>query len=151
MFRNCYLNNFNILRIMKNNDFLLNLRETIPFQENKVKSPIELFQHKTLRPILKFVNEKLNKITLIYINNINPEFIIQNSIFQEKSILNTLKKEQVLKNKLNGIVIGLFTSEELDFYLENSLQIDERIQQMIQERIRTQFKSFLPNNNILSD
>ena len=151
MFRNCYLNNFNILRIMKNNDFLLNLRETIPFQENKVKSPIELFQHKTLRPILKFVNEKLNKITLSYINNINPEFIIQNSIFQEKSILNTLKKEQVLKNKLNGIVIGLFTSEELDFYLENSLQIDERIQQMIQERIRTQFKSFLPNNNILSD
>jgi hypothetical protein len=136
---------------MKNNDFLLNLRETIPFQENKVKSPIELFQHKTLRPILKFVNEKLNKITLSYINNINPEFIIQNSIFQEKSILNTLKKEQVLKNKLNGIVIGLFTSEELDFYLENSLQIDERIQQMIQERIRTQFKSFLPNNNILSD
>lgn len=151
MFRNCYLNNFNILRTMKNNDFLLNLRETIPFQENKVKSPIELFQHKTLRPILKFVNEKLNKITLSYINNINPEFIIQNSIFQEKSILNTLKKEQVLKNKLNGIVIGLFTSEELDFYLENSLQIDERIQQMIQERIRTQFKSFLPNNNILSD
>ena len=151
MFRNCYLNNFNILRIMKNNDFLLNLRETIPFQESKVKSPIELFQHKTLRPILKFVNETLNKITLSYINNINPEFIIQNSIFQEKSILNTLKKEQVLKNKLNGIVIGLFTTEELDFYLENSLQIDERIHQMIQERIRTQFKSFLPNNNILSD
>lgn len=151
MFRNCYLNNFNILRTMKNNDFLLNLRETIPFQESKVKSPIELFQHKTLRPILKFVNEKLNKITLSYINNINPEFIIQNSIFQEKSILNTLKKEQVLKNKLNGIVIGLFTTEELDFYLKNSLQIDERIHQMIQERIRTQFKSFLPNNNILSD
>jgi len=151
MFRNCYLNNFNILRTMKNNDFLLNLRETIPFQESKVKSPIELFQHKTLRPILKFVNETLNKITLSYINNINPEFIIQNSIFQEKSILNTLKKEQVLKNKLNGIVIGLFTSEELDFYLENSLQIDERIQQMIQERIRTQFKNFLSNNNTLSD
>ena len=151
MFRNCYLNNFNILRIMKNNDFLLNLRETIPFQESKVKSPIELFQHKTLRPILKFVNETLNKITLSYINNINPEFIIQNSIFQEKSILNTLKKEQVLKNKLNGIVIGLFTTEELDFYLENSLQIDERIQQMIQERIRTQFKNFLSNNNTLFD
>lgn len=151
MFRNCYLNNFNILRTMKNNDFLLNLRETIPFQESKVKSPIELFQHKTLRPILKFVNETLNKITLSYINNINPEFIIQNSIFQEKSILNTLKKEQVLKNKLNGIVIGLFTSEELDFYLENSLQIDERIQQMIQERIRTQFKNFLSNNNTLFD
>ena len=151
MFRNCYLNNFNILRTMKNNDFLLNLRETIPFQEIKVKSPIELFQHKTLRPILKFVNETLNKITLSYINKINPEFIIQNSTFQEKSILNTLKKEQVLKNKLNGIVIGLFTTEELEFYLENSLQIDERIQQMIQERIRTQFKNFLSNNNTLSD
>ena len=130
---------------------ILNLRENIKFQEDKIKSPIEYFQHKTLRPILKLLNETLNKISINFIENINPEFLCSNLVVQEKQLLTTLKKEQVLKNKLNGIVIGLFTQEELDFYLTNSEKIDERIQQMIQERIRTQFKNFLPNNNTLSD
>ena len=130
---------------------LLQLREEIPFQEMKITSPIELFQHKTLRPILKFLNETLNKITLNYTIKLNPEFYLQNEIVQEKFILTILKKEQVLKNKLNGMVIGLFTKEEIDTYLKYSLDIEERIQQMIQERVRTQFKNFLPNNNTLSD
>jgi hypothetical protein len=130
---------------------ILNLRENIKFQEDKINSPIEFFQHKTLRPILKFLNETLNKISINYIENINPEFLCSNLVVQEKQLLTTLKKEQVLKNKLNGIVIGLFTQDELNFYLINSEKIDERIQQMIQERIRTQFKNFLPNNNTLSD
>ena len=130
---------------------ILNLRENIKFQEDKINSPIEFFQHKTLRPILKFLNETLNKISINYIENINPDFLCSNLVVQEKQLLTTLKKEQVLKNKLNGIVIGLFTQDELNFYLINSEKIDERIQQMIQERIRTQFKNFLPNNNTLSD
>jgi hypothetical protein len=130
---------------------LLQLREEIPFQERKITSPIELFQHKTLRPILKFLNETLNKITLHHIEKLNPEFYLLNEIVQEKYILTILKKEQVIKNKLNGIVIGLFTQEEIDTYLKYTLQIEERIQQMIQERVRTQFKNFLPNNSTLSD
>ena len=130
---------------------ILNLREKIKFQDDKIKSPIEYFQHKTLRPILKFLNETLNKISINFIENINPDFLCSNLVVQEKQLLTTLKKEQVLKNKLNGIVIGLFTQDELNFYLINSEKIDERIQQMIQERIRTQFKNFLPNNNTLSD
>ena len=136
---------------MNNSEQILNLREDIKFQEDKIKSPIEYFQHKTLRPILKFLNESLNKISINFIENINPDFSSSNPIFQEKQLLTTLKKEQVLKNKLNGIIIGLFTQDELDFYLKNSDKIDERIQQMIQERIRTQFMNFLPNNNTLSD
>ncbi len=136
---------------MNNSEQILNLREDIKFQEDKIKSPIEYFQHKTLRPILKFLNETLNKISINFIENINPDFSSSNPIFQEKQLLTTLKKEQVLKNKLNGIIIGLFTQDELDFYLKNSDKIDERIQQMIQERIRTQFMNFLPNNNTLSD
>jgi hypothetical protein len=129
----------------------LNLREKIKFQDDKIKSPIEYFQHKTLRPILKFLNETLNKISINFIENINPDFSSSNPVVQEKQLLTTLKKEQVLKNKLNGIVVGLFTQSEIDFYLKNSIKIDERIQQMIQERIRTQFMNFLPNNNTLSD
>jgi hypothetical protein len=136
---------------MKKTTQLLQLREEIPFQEMKITSPIELFQHKTLRPILKFLNETLNKITLNYTVKLNPEFYLQNEIVQEKFILTILKKEQALKNKLNGMVIGLFTNEEIDTYLKYSLDIEERIQQMIQERVRTQFKNFLPNNNTLSD
>lgn len=136
---------------MNNSEQILNLREDIKFQEDKIKSPIEHFQHKTLRPILKFLNETLNKISINFIENINPDFSSSNPVVQEKQLLTILKKEQVLKNKLNGIVVGLFTQSELDFYLKNSIKIDERIQQMTQERIRTQFMNFLPNNNTLSD
>ncbi len=132
-------------------DHLLNLREKISFQEDKTQSPIEYFQHKTLRPILKFLNETLNKISLNYITNFNPDFLHLNSFEKEKQILSILKKEQVLKNKLVGIVIGLFTQEEINFYLKNSLKVEERIHQMLQERIRTQFMNFLPNNKPLSD
>ena len=136
---------------MNQSEQILNLREKIKFQDDKIKSPIEYFQHITLRPILKFLNETLNKISINFIENINPDFLCSNPVVQEKQLLTILKKEQVLKNKLNGIVLGLFTKEELDFYLIHSEKIDERIQQMIQERIRTQFKNFLPNNNTLSD
>jgi hypothetical protein len=136
---------------MNQSEQILNLREKIKFQDDKIKSPIEYFQHKTLRPILKFLNETLNKISINFIENINPDFSCSNPVVQEKQLLTILKKEQVLKNKLNGIVVGLFTQSEIDFYLKNSIKIDERIQQMIQERIRTQFMNFLPNNNTLSD
>lgn len=136
---------------MNRSEQLLNLREKITFQEDKTKSSIEFFQHKTLRPILKFLNETLNKITLNYIINLNPDFLYLNQLEQEKRILSTLKKEQILKNKLLGIVIGLFTQEEIDFYLKNNLKVDERIQQMLQERIRTQFMNFHSNNRPLSD
>ena len=97
---------------------ILNLRENIKFQEDKIKSPIEYFQHKTLRPILKLLNETLNKISINFIENINPDFLCSNPVVQEKQLLTILKKEQVLKNKLNGIVVGLFTQSELDFYLK---------------------------------
>jgi hypothetical protein len=136
---------------MNRSEQLLNLREKITFQEDKTKSSIEFFQHKTLRPILKFLNETLNKISLNYIINLNPDFLYLNQLEQEKRILSTLKKEQILKNKLLGIVIGLFTQEEIDFYLKNNLKVDERIQQMLQERIRTQFMNFHSNNRPLSD
>jgi cellulose biosynthesis protein BcsQ len=136
---------------MNRSEQLLNLREKITFQEDKTKSSIEFFQHKTLRPILKFLNETLNKISLNYIINLNPDFLHLNQLEQEKRILSTLKKEQILKNKLLGIVIGLFTQEEIDFYLKNNLKVDERIQQMLQERIRTQYMNFHSNNRPLSD
>ena len=121
------------------------------FQIYKNKSSIEFFKHITLRPILKFLNDTLYYISLNYIIKLNPDFLKITPLEQENRILSVLKKEQVLKNKLLGIVIGLFTQEEIDFYLKNSLKIDERIHQMLQERIRTQFMNFLPNNNILSD
>jgi hypothetical protein len=126
---------------------LIELREKIPFNEQKVNSPIELFQHKVLRPILKFSNETINKLTLNYLIKLNPTFNSLNVKKKEEFILISLKKEQTLKNKLNGIIIGLLTDIELEFYLENSLLIDERIQQMIQERVKTQFKNYLSNNN----
>ena len=136
---------------MNHSEQILNLREKITFQEDKTKSPIEHFQHKTLRPILKFLNETLNKLSLNFTLNLNPDFLHLNPLEQEKQIVSILKKEQVLKNKLVGVVVGLFTQEEVDFYLNNYLKIDERIQQMIQERIRTQFMNFLPKSKLLSD
>lgn len=116
---------------MSRNDFLLGIRPHITIQLTEQKSEVELFMHRTLRPILKFQD--------VYVrNNIeNHPFIhkidlnVNDEVKKRENLKLFLAKNIALRNQLIGAMVGLFTDEELSFYLKNNKQTDKRIIEMV--------------------
>lgn len=120
---------------------ILSLRPSInTIDKEKNMSPEEIFQNNTLRPILKFQNDIL--IELIKSNNHYTSLLKE--INSDKDSLLAIKdffnKETQLKLTITGVIIGLFSIEELAFYNQNSKELNKRIIQMVAQR-------FFDNNN----
>lgn len=120
---------------------ILGLRPSInTIDKEKNMSPEEIFQNNTLRPILKFQNDIL--IELIKSNNHYTSLLKE--INSDKDSLLAIKdffnKETQLKLTITGVIIGLFSIEELAFYNQNSKELNKRIIQMVAQR-------FFDNNN----
>lgn len=99
---------------------------------------LELFQSKTLRPVLKFQNEL---ILALFSRHLNDNKILLNTLNDEKKeevIHAALKKKIFLKKELLGITVGLFTLEEFSFYNYNKTEISKRIVELIIKRISDQ-------------
>ena len=100
----------------------------------------EYFQNQTLRPILKLQNELFIEIFKNYIikSKANFEtFTIEKKLqFIENSIQNDMK----FRSMLNGIVIGLFTTDEYLLYSNNSSNLNKRIMTMLIERYKNQLQ-----------
>lgn len=113
---------------------LVALRPIIGIEFNGEKNSIESFMHMTLRPVLKMQHQKL--ITLIdKSEGFKTELCA--SLDKEKNqtyLKNHLSKNAGVKQKLLGCVIGLFTDEEFDFFLQNQKEVSKRISAMIIER-----------------
>jgi hypothetical protein len=54
-------------------------------------------------------------------------------LFVNKSI----KQDITLKNSMVGMVIGLFTLEEIEFYQENDGEVSRRISTMLVQRLQS--------------
>jgi len=99
-------------------------------------SEIEYFQNTTLRPIIKLQHSLLISFHREYLINRKTDF---NNISNEKAILfieNSLAKDNRLKNRLLGIILGLFTVEEYKAYTQNSSEINKRIIGIIKKRVK---------------
>ncbi len=98
----------------------------------------ELFQNKTLRPILKLQNDLF---VLVFINYAVKQ---KNTFFDltpEKKLAyieNTIHRDIKFRNSLKGMVIGLFTSEEYEEYIQNSSSLNKRMMNMLIERLKSQ-------------
>jgi len=134
---------------MQRNEQLLSLRTQINFEEIQT-NPNQLFQDKTLRPILKFQNEVVLTIYKEYI--ISTKFNFKNLSEEQINfkIEQSIKQNQALKALLKGIVIALFTMEELMFWLKNKEEINKRIIQLIIKRIQSQISPSQLNSDKLS-
>jgi hypothetical protein len=120
---------------MHRDEIIIKLR---PFIESidtkKSMTNIENFQNNTLRPILKFQNDIL--ISLIKENNHYDSLIKEVNTNQDTLILikNFINKETQLKLTIIGVLIGLYTLSELEFYHNNSKELNKRIIQMTAQR-----------------
>ncbi len=105
-------------------------------------SPNELFQNKTLRPVLKMQNNLLLSVFKNYIvkhkNSFHELSLQKRMLFIE----NAIQKDIKFRNSLKGIIIGLFTVEEYEIYIQDSSALNKRMMNMVIERLKDQIQFF---------
>lgn len=103
-------------------------------QKKSEQTPIEQFQNTTIRPILKYQHS----ILIVFFNsNVHVQYIVSAnySLLKKQNQLKLfLSKQLAFRAQLLGIVTGLFTDAEFDFYLSEKVNLDKRIANMILDR-----------------
>nr|WP_315154861.1 glyoxalase [uncultured Flavobacterium sp.] len=102
----------------------------------------ETFQNQVLRPILKLQNDLFVASFENYITKNKKDFY---SLSTEKKLLlieNSIQKDIKFRNALKGIVIGLFTLDEYQTYIQNSSNLNKRMMNMLIERLKSQIQLF---------
>ncbi len=122
---------------------LLEIRPTI--QSAKIidnMGNIELFQNSALRPILKYQNHLILAVFKNYVakhKNSFYELAVQKKL---AFIENAVQKDIKFRNSLKGIIIGLFTLEEYEIYIQDSSALNKRMMNMVIERLKDQIQVF---------
>ncbi len=103
-------------------------------------SPEEIFQNKTLRPILKIQND-------LFISVFSNYAVKQKGVFYtlspEKKMMyieNVIQRDIKFRNSLKGMVIGLFTVEDYNEYIKNSSNLNKRMMNMLIEQLKGQLQ-----------
>jgi len=123
---------------MDRNNSLVTIRiETIGFISNE-SSPEELFQNKTLRPILKFQNDLFLNIFINYAVKQKKVFFILSPEKKLHYIENVIQRDIKFRNLLKGTIIALFTTEEYQDYTKNSSNLNKRMMNLLIERLKSQ-------------
>lgn len=112
------------------------LRPEIPSARvSENMSSAERFQNKTLRPVIKFQNELLVEVFRNYIAKHKNSFYTYTVDKKLNFIENAIQRDIKFRNSLKGIVIGQFTVEEYQRYIENSSALNKRMMNIVKERM----------------
>ncbi|PKA84121.1 hypothetical protein ATE92_2291 [Ulvibacter sp. MAR_2010_11] len=96
----------------------------------------EAFQNKTLRPVTKLQNDLLVAVFINYARkhkNVFYDLTIEKRL---DYIENAIHKDMKFRNSLKGIIIGQFTLEEYELYIENSSALNKRMMNIVKERLK---------------
>jgi hypothetical protein len=103
-------------------------------------SPEEYFQNQTLRPILKLQNDIMIAVFKKQVYKYNKDFSNFTIDKKQKLIENILQKDEKVRKMLIGMIVGLFTDNEIEVYLQNTSNLNKRIISMLTERIQSQLQ-----------
>ena len=106
--------------------------------EIQQSSKDEIFQNKTLRPILKIQNELFLESFLNYANKYKNDFFNLSTEKKLSFIENSIHKDIKFRNALKGMIIALFTIEEFRNYTLNSSSLNKRMMNLLIERLKDQ-------------
>ena len=130
---------------MENRDtFLIDLRGEALGTITQQSSSEEIFQNRTLRPILVLQNDLFIQVFLNYAVKQKNVFF---SLTPEKKmgyIENIIQRDIKFRNSLKGMVIGLFTVPEYEEYIKNSSNLNKRMMNMLIERLKNQVQLLEP-------
>ena len=100
----------------------------------------EIFQNRTLRPILKLQNDLF---VAVFINYAVKQKNVFFSLSPEKKLAyieNVIQRDIKFRNSLKGMIIGLFTVTEYNEYIQNSSNLNKRMMNMLIERLKSQIQ-----------
>ena len=130
---------------------LLGLRPEIPSARiSEDMCSDERFQNHTLRPIIKLQNPLFLSVFANYVakykNSFHTLTIEKRMAFVENAIHRDIK----FRNSLKGMVIGQFTVEEYEIYIQNSSALNKRMMNIVIERLKDQIQFFEQGELVLS-
>ena len=122
---------------------LIALRPPIPtiIDKNAV-NPAELFQNRTLRPILKLQNDLLDAIFRQYIIKRKGAFHKLNAPKKVAYIEDSIRKDLKFKNLLVGVITGQFTLEEWERFIADERELTKRTTNLLVQRLTSQVAVF---------
>lgn len=125
---------------------LLELRPEIPSAKiNENMSADERFQNETLRPIAKLQNDLMIAVFRNYIKKHKNKFYELKLDRRMVYIENAIQKDIKFRNSLKGLIIGQFTLEEYERYIQNSSALNKRMMNLVRERLQSNIQ-LLENN-----
>lgn len=107
-------------------------------------SPEERFQNVTLRPLLKLQNDLIIAVFNNYIAKHKNLFYDLSLPKQLDYIENAIHKDMKFRNSIKGMIIGHFTIEEYELYMENSSALSKRMMNLVKERLVSYIQLFKP-------
>ncbi len=128
---------------------LLEIRPDIPQSHfNSEMGSEERFQNKTLRPVIKLQNFLLVEAFKNYIDKHKGVFYDLSLEKRLAYIDRAIQKDIKFRNSLKGMVIGQFTVEEYQNYIQNSSALNKRMMNMVIERLKDQVQ-LMDNEEVL--
>lgn len=98
----------------------------------------EVFQNKTIRPILKVQNDLFIESFINYVNKNKKDFYLMSTEKKIMFIDTAIHKDIKFRNALKGMIIAFFTIEEFREYIQNSSSLNKRMMNLLIERLKDQ-------------
>ncbi len=123
---------------MKNDRSKQNTRPIVEVQLSNNDTPLAVFTHATLRPVLKQLHATICAV-IDNDKNLNSSNLSIDKEAQNTAYLKSfLQKNTETRNLVIGAIIGNFSAEELTFYLQHQKEINRRIIEMVITRYLSQ-------------
>lgn len=117
---------------------LLHLRPELPRAEVRADMSLEeIFQNRTLRPIIKYQTELLNSIFSAYCQQHKNRFFNLNKEHQQVYIKDAMERDLKFRALLFGTVIGMFTMEEYKEYRQQKRALKKRIAKLLIQKLQS--------------
>lgn len=98
----------------------------------------EVFQNKTIRPILKVQNDLFIESFINYVNKNKKDFYLMSTEKKIMFIDTAIHKDIKFRNALKGMIIAFFTIEDFREYIQNSSSLNKRMMNLLIERLKDQ-------------
>lgn len=104
---------------------------------NSQSSSEEVFQNRTLRPILKLQNDLFIQVFINYAIKQKSMFFGLTPEKKMAYIENVIQRDIKFRNSLKGMIIAFFTLDEYAEYIQISSNVNKRMMNMLIDRLKS--------------